>query len=96
MNEDDARELLKSELKKFYRLPYAQLASYIHQPSILKNVESKGTHYQVEIKIVWNQRYRQDICIIGAIHDGGWRALLPLLESIIIGPDGKIRETQGI
>ncbi len=96
MNEDDARELLKSELEKFYSLPYDELATHVHQPSVIKNVESKDTHYQVEVKIVWNQRYKQDICIIGAIHDGGWRAILPLLESIIVGPDGEIRNTKGI
>ena len=96
MNEDDARELLKSELEKLHRLPYAELAEYIHQPSISKSVESHGTHYQVEIKVVWNHRYKQDICIIGAIHDGGWRTMLPLLESIIVGPDGEIRSTKGI
>ncbi|MEE9421744.1 MAG: hypothetical protein V3V50_01165 [Gammaproteobacteria bacterium] len=96
MNESDARELLKSELEIFSRLPYAELTGYIHHASIIKNVESNGTHYQVEIKIVWNQRYRQDVCVIGAIHDGGWRALLPLLESYIVSPDGDVRNTKGV
>ena len=96
MNENEARDLLKYELEKFSKLPYEKLTTYIHQPSIIKNVGCGGRHYQVEIKIVWNQHYRQDVCVIGAIHDGGWRALLPLLESFIITPDGEIKDTRGI
>ena len=96
MNETDARELLKSELEKFYTLPYAELTKCVHHPSIIKNVEYNGIHYQVEIKIVWNRRYREDLCVIGAIHDGGWRALLPLLESFIVSPLGDIKDTKGI
>lgn len=96
MNEDEARELLKSELACFYTLSYQALTQHIHSPSVIRTIQHNGTPYQVEIKVVWNQRYREDVCVIGAIHDGGWRALLPLVESFVVTPQGEIRHTRGI
>ena len=88
--------MLKSELERFYNLPYDELTAWVYKPSVIKNVQGNGAAYQVEVKVVWNQHVREDVCVIGAIHDGGWRALLPLLESFVVTPQGDIRDTRGI
>ena len=49
-----------------------------------------GANYQIEIDVLWDSAANKDLRIIGSIDDGGWRAFLPLTESLIMKPDGTL------
>ena len=47
-----------------------------------------GKQYQVEIEFFWDGKPDKNIRVMGAIDDGGLRAMMPLTESFILSPDG--------
>jgi hypothetical protein len=40
------------------------------------------------LKFFWDGREEENLRVIAAIDDGGWRALSPLSEDFIVAPDG--------
>jgi len=62
----------------------------------IKNTDVKtvtgesGANYQIEIDVLWDSEHGKDLLIIGSIDDGGWRAFLPVTESLIMKPDGTL------
>jgi hypothetical protein len=36
---------------------------------------------------MWDDDYQQNIRVMGAVDDGGWRAFMPLTDSFIMAPD---------
>jgi hypothetical protein len=49
-----------------------------------------ATTYQIEIQAVWDGPKGGNVCVIGSIDDGGWRAFAPLTRSFIKGPSGQL------
>jgi len=90
MNNSEAKAILSKELRTFAARPYDELAHLISQTEV-KNVKSdSGVDYQIEINVLWDSAPDKDLCIIGSIDDGGWRAFVPLTESLIVKPDGTL------
>jgi hypothetical protein len=40
--------------------------------------------------VFWDAKPGENLHLIGSIDDGGWRAFLPLTESLIMKPDGTL------
>jgi hypothetical protein len=47
-----------------------------------------GIFYQIETRVFWDSAPNGNLRIVGSIDDGGWRAFVPLTESLIMKPDG--------
>jgi hypothetical protein len=45
-----------------------------------------GVEYQIEILILWDSTPNGVIRVLGFIDDGGWRAFVPLTDSILKCP----------
>ena len=89
MDKVEAQSLLAAELEIFRALTYAELVKKIGTDA--RNYERKASSevvYQVQIQFYWDGREGEDVRVLGAIEDGGWRAFLPLADSFIMGPDG--------
>jgi hypothetical protein len=43
-----------------------------------------GAEYQIEIQAVWDGKPGGDICVLGSIDDGRWRAWCPLTYDVLI------------
>ncbi|HEY3167792.1 MAG TPA: hypothetical protein VGK57_11220 [Candidatus Binatia bacterium] len=90
MNKSEAKSILSRELRAFVFRPYNELAGSISHPDVKNIVSESGVSYQIEINVFWDSKPEEDLRIIGSIDDGGWRAFLPLTESLIMKRDGKL------
>jgi hypothetical protein len=48
-----------------------------------------GKTYQLEIQAVWDDPKKENLRVMGAIDDGGFRVFFPLTDDFIITRDGK-------
>lgn len=90
MNRDEATLLLNAKLDEYRKLSYDQLADRIGDEEFPEVVGATGTQYQIETQIVWDDKPGGDVRVLGSIDDGGWRAFMPLCDSLIMTPDGEI------
>ena len=88
MNKSEANSLLSQELSRYRELPYAKLFSLINHSETLERTAPSGVIYQIEMQVVIDNAARQTLRVMGAIDDGGWRALSPLCDDFILAPDG--------
>jgi hypothetical protein len=90
MNKQEATKLLQDELGFYQNKTYAELVSLINEEFVYERQGPSGIQYQIEILIMWDLTPNRAILILGSIDDGGWRAFMPLTESIVRYPDDAI------
>jgi hypothetical protein len=90
MNTAEAKAILSKELRAFATRPYDKLVELISHPEVKNIVNESGINYQIELNVFWDSLPEKDLRIMGSIDDGGWRAFLPLTESLIMKPDGTL------
>jgi hypothetical protein len=90
VNKREARSILDKRIAELRRESYASLEeAWLDQPDCEEVVGPSGVRYQVEIEAFWDDPKRSDnLRVLVAIDDGGWRAFAPLSSSFIIAPDG--------
>jgi hypothetical protein len=47
----------------------------------------------LETQIVWDDKPGGDVRVLASIDDGGWRAFVPLCDSLIMTPNDEIEES---
>jgi len=90
VNNAEAREVLARELAGLRSQSFADLKMLLGRPTTRDVRGASGAHYQVELEAFWDSRPGGDLRVIGAVDDGGVRALLPLTDSFIIAPNGRL------
>jgi hypothetical protein len=93
MNCEEALSLLNAKLNEYRKLSYDQLAARIGDEEFPEVVGATGTQYQIETQIVWDDKPGGDVRVLASIDDGGWRAFVPLCDSLIMTPNGEIEES---
>lgn len=88
MNKQEAQSLLRACLARYREYSYAELKTRLGEIETCQVVGESGVQYQVEVQVFWDDKLQQNIRVMGAIDDGGWRAFLPLTDSLIMAPDG--------
>jgi len=88
MNREEAMSLLDAKLDEYRKLGYDGLAARVGDEEFPEIAGPSGTLYQIEILIVWDDKSGGAVRVLGAIDDGGWRAFLPLCDSLLMTPDG--------
>ena len=91
MNKKEAYSILLQELSTLRMKPYPELCTLVGSPIVLERMAPGGTHYQLEIDILWDdpRKTRGDIRVIASIDDGGLlSAFSPLTEAFIMAPAG--------
>ena len=90
MNKTEAKSLLGNGLHALAGRSFGKLVAMIGHADV-KNIQgTSGANYQIELNVFWDSKPEGDLRIIGSIDDGGWRAFVPLTESLIIKRDGKL------
>jgi hypothetical protein len=89
MDTAEAKIVLASELGKYRLRSYAELRERIGSQDDFTAAASSGKQYQVEVGFLWDGKPENNIRVMGAIDDGGWRAMIPLTESFILSPSGE-------
>jgi hypothetical protein len=77
-------------LAAFASRSYNQLVAMIGHSDVKNLVSESGVTYQIEFNVFWDSKPEEDLRIMGSIDDGGWRVFVPLTESLIMKPDGKL------
>jgi hypothetical protein len=90
MNKAEAMLILSRELRAFVARPNIKLVELISRPEVKSISTESGVNYQIELNVFWDSQPEKDLRIMGSIDDGGWRAFLPLTESLIMKPDGTL------
>ena len=90
MNKGEAKAILSDQLKFFTVRSYSELAALIDKPVDVEIAGLSGTTYQIEINVCLDNKPGGDLRIIGSIDDGGWKAFVPLSDSLIMKPDGNL------
>ena len=90
MDRDEAKSILVRALSEFASHPYDQLVASMKHTNAKTVIGESGANYQIEISVTWDSEPEKDLLIMGSIDDGGWRASLPLTESLIMKPDGTL------
>jgi hypothetical protein len=90
MNNAEPRSILSNELRAFAARPSDELVRSISRAEVKNMSSESGVSYQIEISVFWDSEPDKDLRIMGSIDDGGWRAFLPLTESLIMRPDGTL------
>lgn len=89
MDRAEAKSILAKELTEF-AAPLRQ-ARCIDQARDVKNVVGdSGANYQIEFNVFWDSKPNGNLRIMASMHDGGWRAYVPLTDSLIMKPDGTL------
>ena len=88
MNREEAMSLLDAKLDEYRKLGYDGLAERVGDEEVSESVGPSGVRYQMEIQIVWDDKPSGDVRVLGSIDDGGWRAFLPVCDSLLVTPEG--------
>lgn len=88
MNEMEAKSILRQELCRYRTRSYQELFSLIDRSGTSERVSPSGVTYQIEMQVFFDDEARRTLRVMGAIDDGGWRALSPLSDDFIVAPDG--------
>jgi hypothetical protein len=88
MNEVEAKEILGAELSRYRRRSYTELLSLVDRSETFERVSRSGVTYQLEMQVFVDDESRRTLRVMGAIDDGGWRALKPLCADFIVASDG--------
>ena len=90
MNEQIAKALINSEMRQLEALSYAHLVTMIGKVETKELVGEDGKIYQLEIQAFWDSKKGEDVRLIVAADDGGWRVFKPLTDSFIMRSDGSL------
>ena len=88
MNNQEAKSLLREALEIYRKYSYAELQTRMGEIDTCQVAGGSGVQYQVEIQLFCDDKLQQNIRVMGAIDDGGWRAFSPITDSFIMAPDG--------
>ena len=90
MDRAEAKSIVAKELTEIAARPYDDLVLLIDNPDVKRIGGDSGANYQIEFNVFWDSKPIANLRIMASIDDGGWRAILPLTESLIMKPDGTL------
>jgi hypothetical protein len=88
MNEIEAESILGQELSRYRRRSYSELLSEVGRRETFERASPSGVTYQIEVQVFFDDESRRTLRVMGAIDNGGWRALSPLCDDFIMALDG--------
>lgn len=88
MNEIEAKSILVRELSRYRERAYSELLSLLDRSETFELASPSGVTYQIEMQVFFDDESQRALRVIGAIDDGGWRALKPMCDDFIMAPDG--------
>ena len=92
MNKVEAKTVLENELAKYRAKPYQELVALIGKSKRIDVTAASGAWYQIAVQALWdNPKKPNDVLrVAGAVDDGGIRAYVPLTDSFLVTPTGKL------
>jgi hypothetical protein len=90
MDKAEARKLMSDKLAELRNMRYEELHAWAESRRVgVEDVVGRsGRKYHLEIQSMWDGRKGEDVRVIVAVDDGGWRSFMPLSDDFIMAPDG--------
>ena len=92
MDSREAREVLAGQLARKRARGYPELTELVGEESRERLTGPSGVEYQLRVRVMWNDEPQGALRLVGSIDDGGIRAFAPLVESLVLQPDGALVE----
>ena len=91
MDKAVAQRLADQHLQSLRPLEYAALKRRADAglPETAQVTDENGREYQLEIQYLIDDPRTDDVRVMVAIDDGGWRAFAPLCRDFVMSPDGR-------
>ena len=90
MNKSEAAAVLKHHIGQYRGKSYEKLITLVGNVQVHEVEGIFGASYTLEFDVVWDDKSKGDIRVIGAIDDGTLRnAISPLSDDFILTPDGR-------
>jgi hypothetical protein len=87
MDKAEAQRLLRGQIEHLRKHSYEELRERLDQEETFE-LQDSGTTYQLEVQVFWDGRRDENLRVVVAIDEGGWRAFAPLTSDFIIASDG--------
>jgi len=84
----EALGMLREHLRGYRQRTYRDLVGLVGTRAVAELGGPSGAVYQIEVAVHWDHRPGGAIRVLGAVDDGGWRALVPVTDDFILAPDG--------
>jgi hypothetical protein len=88
MDNVEAISILRDYLRMYRQHSYGDLVELVGTREVAELGGPSGAVYQIEVAVHWDHRPGGAIRVLGAVDDGGWRAVVPLTDDFILAPDG--------
>ena len=88
MNKVEAHSILREQVESYRRRSRSSLLELLSEQDTFTVRGESGVEYQLEFQAFWDERANGNLRVIGAIDDGGLRALAPFTADFILAPDG--------
>lgn len=88
MDKAEAQRLLAGQIEHLRKLSHGELRERLDQEETFELQGPSGTTYQLEVQVFWDGRRDENLRVVVAIDDGGWRAFAPLTSDFIIASEG--------
>ena len=85
MNKSEAQKILSEHLARFNGRSHSELTQFVGDEHVeaYKVRAASGAAYQIEIQFFWEDQPGETIRVAGSIDDGGFRAAVPLTDSVL-------------
>jgi hypothetical protein len=90
MDKTEAQSILTKELTEFAARTYNEIVTLIKRPEVKNVIGKSGANYQIDVNVFWDSKPDGNLRIMASIDDGGWRAFVPVTDSLIMKPDGTL------
>lgn len=91
MDKDEASRVLSDEMEAYKRCTYQELLEMVEQTKHHERLSHSGTPYEVDVEILWDEKRKGTIRVVGIVDDGHLvSSMFPLSSDFIMNPDGSI------
>jgi hypothetical protein len=84
LDKHEARSILHRELQAWEAFSWTELRDRVGTIEMLEMTGASGTRYQIEIEPIWDALPGGAIRVLGAIDDGGLRAVVPITHDFLV------------
>lgn len=92
MDSREAIAVLRGNLDEYRRLTYSDLQAKVGEDRHFQVVGPSGAEYQVEVQVFWESVPGERLLVVGSVDDGGFRAFMPLCETLVAEPTANRKE----
>lgn len=84
MNKAEANQILEDVLRPYGQMSRDELLGRLGHVDCSEVTGGSGTQYLIEVQILFDDKNKRTLRIVGSIDDGGLRSLFPITHSLLV------------